>query len=73
MPKRLVCTNCRAPQPNPVTGLCIACTNAALPPRDRALKAKQSKRAGMRATYARLGLVEGEVKARATARLKEAV
>ncbi len=72
MPKTR-CTQCRAPQPNPVTGLCIACTNAALPPRDRALKAKQSKRAGMRATYARLGLVTGQVKARSRAYLDEAV
>ena len=72
MPK-LRCTQCLAPQPNPITGLCAACANAALPPRDRALKAKRAKREGMRQTYARLGLVEGEVKARATARLKEAV
>jgi len=72
MPK-LRCTQCLAPQPNPATGLCAACTNAALPPRDRELKAKRAKREGMRQTYARLGLVEGQVKARATARLKEAV
>ena len=72
MPK-LRCTQCLAPQPNPATGLCAACANAALPPRDRELKAKRAKREGMRQTYARLGLVEGEVKARATARLKEAV
>ena len=73
MPKRLVCTNCLAPQPNPITGLCVACANAALPPRDRELKAKRAKREGMRQRIARLGLVEGQVKARATARLKEAV
>ena len=48
MPKRLVCTNCLAPQPNPATGLCAACANAALPPRDRELKAKRAKREGMR-------------------------
>ena len=72
MPK-LRCTQCAAPQPNPITGLCVACTNAALPPRNRELKAKRAKREGMRQTYARLGLVEGEVKARVTARLKEAV
>ena len=67
------CTQCLAPQPNPATGLCVACTNAALPPRDRALKAKQSKRAGMRAVYARLGLVAGQVKARSRAYLDSAV
>ena len=72
MPK-LRCTQCLAPQPNPATGLCAACANAALPPRDRELKAKRAKRESMRQTYARLGLVEGQVKARATARLKEAV
>lgn len=73
MPK-LRCTQCLAPQPNPITGLCAACANAALPPRDRELKAKRAKREGMRQTYARLGLVEGQVKARVTAHwLKEAV
>ena len=72
MPK-LRCTQCLAPQPNPITGLCAACANAALPPRDRELKAKRAKREGMRPRIARLGLVEGQVKARATARLKEAV
>lgn len=69
----LLCSQCAAPKPNPNTGLCAACANAALPPRDRELKAKRAKREGMRQTYARLGLVEGQVKARATARLKEAV
>ena len=72
MPK-LRCTQCLAPQPNPATGLCPACANAPLPPRERELNAKRAKREGMRQTYARLGLVEGQVKARATARLKEAV
>lgn len=72
MPK-LRCTQCAAPQPNPITGLCAACANAALPPRDRELKAKRAKREGMRQTYARLGLVEGQVKARATAHWLKAV